>query len=249
MPIFCCTRVQALQWSRQLRQLWSKDDHSEAPKNDRTRTGHGYLSVDKALGARYGHFGKTPEQTEKLCSESFAQLTDAQREKELKEMGQSVMLLTGVRLTPQQKDDMMHQHFGGRGPISVDDFCRVRGKSQPTTGFAVAIFFVQTFALLAKDAGFFGFADALNMDSEQALGACVAPLTYHQRFFSKMIITPVIMFAGVPLAANLESNASDRCLKARFAKMNLPTAIRPVHRQRGILNAFLYCFAPLTSGN
>eukprot|EP01043_Picozoa_sp_COSAG02_P034565 COSAG02_NODE_2426_length_8891_cov_4.565059_2_plen_1149_part_00 len=231
----------------ELRQLWSKVDHSEAPTNDRTRTGYGYLSVDKALGVRYGHFGRTPEQTERLASESFAQMGDAQREEELKEMGKSVMLLTGIRLTEQQKNDMVKQHFGGHGPISVNDFCRVRGKSQPTTGFAVAIFFVQTFALLAKDAGFFGFADALNMDSEQALGACVAPLTYHQRFFSKLIITPLIMFAGVPLSQPVWNRMRQiGCLKARFAKMNLPTSITPVHRQRGILNAFLYCFAPLT---
>ena len=232
----------------ELRLIWSKVDHSEAPTNDRTRTGYGYLPVGKALGVRYGRFGKTPEQT-KLLTSDFAGLVLGRRENEarLEEMGQSVMLLTGVRLTEKQKNEMMDKHFGGAGPINVDDFCRVRCGSQPTTGFAVAIFFVQTFALLAKDAGFFGFAEALNMDSEQALGACVSPLTYHQRFFSKMIITPIIMFAGVPLSEPVW-NRMRRLgfLQERFAKMNLPTAIKPVHKQRGILNAFLYCFAPLT---
>jgi len=232
----------------ELRQIWSKVDHSEAPTNHKTRTGYGYLGVGKALGVRYGRFGKTPEQTKLLVSD-FAGLTLDRHEKEarLEEMGQSVMLLTGVTLTEKQTEDMMKDSFGGQGPIGVDDFVRMRGKSQPTTGFAVAIFFVQTFALLAKDAGFFGFADALNMDSEQALGACVSPLSYHQRFFSKMIITPLIMFAGVPLSQPIWNRMRQLgFLQERFAKMNLPTEIKPVHKQRGILNAFLYCFAPLT---
>ena len=112
-------------------------------------------------------------------------LSEGEKDEKLQEMGQSVMLLTGIRLTETQRNDLITKEFGP-GAIDVEDFVRVRSASQPTTGFAVAIFFVQTFALLAKDADL-RLRRRLNMDSEQALGACVAPLTYHQRFFSKML--------------------------------------------------------------
>ena len=195
----------------ELRQIWVKVDHSEAPPNEKTRTGFGYLSLEKAITGE-----------------------------------KSVMRLTGIKLTQDKVEKMVEEDLG-EGNVHIDDFVRVHCASQPTSGFGIAIFFVQTFALLAKDASFFGFADALNLDAEQAIGACVTPLNYNGRFISKMIVTPIVMFLGVPLSIPAWNKMrSLGCLQKLFEKMNLPDKIKKVHWQRGLLNAFLYCFAPLT---
>ena len=153
---------------------------------------------------------------------------------------------SGIILTQEQQDKMLAQEFGDGGTVYIEDFVRVRGKSQPTSGFGIAVFFVQTFALLAKDAEFFGAADVLNLDSEKAMGACVSPLTYHERFTAKMIITPFIMFIGVPLMVPVWNLIRSNGPQNTFDKMNLPKKITKTHLQRGLLNAFLFVFAPLT---
>ena len=99
-----------------------------------------------------------------------------------------------------QMAKVVDEEFDNNERLSTEDFVRLRASSQPTSGFAIAIFFVQTMALVAKDASFFGAADALNLDSEQATGTCVTPLGYNERFIAKMVVTPLIMFAGVPLS-------------------------------------------------
>jgi hypothetical protein len=105
-----------------------------------------------------------------------------------------------------------------------------------------AIFFVQTFALLAKDASFFGLGTVLNLDAEESTGKCMTDMSYSQRYFAKAVIMPAIMLVGVfltvPLWYKLRKCAGDR-LKATHK-------IDRIHIKRAIVNTFLFCFAPLT---
>ena len=105
-----------------------------------------------------------------------------------------------------------------------------------------AIFFVQTFALLAKDASFFGLGTVLNLDPEESTGECMSPLSYTQRYVAKAVVMPSIMLVGVfltvPIWHKLRQCAGDR-LKATYT-------INRMHIKRALVNTFLYCFAPLT---
>ena len=90
-----------------------------------------------------------------------------------------VFELTGVNMTGSNLTKLKKEEFddeGENGVMKIGDFIRYRGAGQPTSGLGIAVFFIQTLALIAKDASFFGAADALNLDAEQAAGACVSPL-------------------------------------------------------------------------
>ena len=76
-----------------------------------------------------------------------------------------VFELTGVHMAPSQMKSLKKQEFDDVGPegvMTLGDFIRYRGAGQPTSGLGIAVFFIQTLALIAKDASFFGAADALN---------------------------------------------------------------------------------------
>ena len=171
---------------------------------------------------------------------------------------QLVYFMTGVVMSDTQMAKVVDEEFDINERLSMEDFVRLRASSQPTSGFAIAIFFVQTMALVAKDASFFGAADALNLDSEQATGTCVSPLGYNERFIAKMVVTPLIMFAGVPLSRPVWNWVRRKGPQKLMEKMKLPQQIGgwserleaesrdALYLKRGLLNAFLYVFAPLT---
>jgi hypothetical protein len=81
--------------------------------------------------------------------------------------------------------------------VQREKFVRAASQTTPTAALSIAIFFIQTFGLLAKEASFFGAAEVLNLDAEKAVGKCVTPLSYTQRYFAATLLTPVIMIAGV----------------------------------------------------
>jgi hypothetical protein len=65
--------------------------------------------------------------------------------------------------------------------VSRKTFVEFHSYESPTAAVGTAVFFVQTFALLAKDASFFGLGSLLNLDAEEASGRCLSPMTYSQR--------------------------------------------------------------------
>ena len=102
-----------------------------------------------------------------------------------RERVQKAFELTGETYSENQMDKLEKEEFGDyvtdKPGVTIrmmtkQDFVRVRSKSAPTSGFGIAIFFIQTLALIAKDASFFGAADILNLDAEKATGSCVSPL-------------------------------------------------------------------------
>jgi hypothetical protein len=164
-----------------------------------------------------------------------------------------VFLLTGEFISDRQLDKLQEEEFGEfevNGTkllmLSKADFIRIRSKSTPTSGFGIAIFFIQTLALIAKDAGGFGFANALNLDAEQATGTCVSPLDYNTRFICKMVVLPIVMFSFIPLAVP-SWNKLRKVIPSQVAeKLKLPMEIERVHFKRSLINVYLFIFAPLT---
>ena len=70
---------------------------------------------------------------------------------------------------------------------------------------------------------------------------------YNERFLAKMIMTPLIVFLGVPLSVPVWNKMRGlKKLQFAFEKLKLPTHIHPHHHRRGLLNAYLFVFAPLT---
>lgn len=107
-----------------------------------------------------------------------------------------------------------------------------------------AIFFIQTFGLLAKDASFFGAGEFFNLDAEEASGRCLSPLSYSQRYFAKTVMTPIIMLVGVFISIPIW-NKMRMCTLIKD-KMSAAPAIEPIHIRRAFVNTFLFCFAPIT---
>ena len=127
--------------------------------------------------------------------------------------------------------------------VSKDSFINVRSKHSPSAAMGTAIFFVQTFGLLAKDASFFGMGEIFNLDVEEAAGRCLSPLSYSQRYFSKTVLTPVILCVGLLVSIPIW-NSIRNLLKDKVHKS--PPVIERIHVRRALVNTFLFCFAPLT---
>ena len=105
-----------------------------------------------------------------------------------------------------------------------------------------AIFFIQTFGLLAKDASFFGAGEFFNLDAEEASGRCLSPLSYSQRYLAKTVLTPIIMLVGVIISIPIWNKI--RTLMAD--KISAAPSIELIHIRRAFVNTFLFCFAPIT---
>jgi hypothetical protein len=107
----------------------------------------------------------------------------------------------------------------------------------------------QTYGLLAKEAKFFGFSEMLNLDAEEATEQCVSPLTFTERFFAKTILTPVLILGGILAAIpTWQYLRGLRPLQKLWHKLMAPEKIDRIMIKRAFLNAFLFCFAPLTRG-
>jgi len=95
-----------------------------------------------------------------------------------------VLALLGKHLSTEQLNKTLAKSFQAVPPrftVRQEDFVKFQSLDSPTAAMGTAIFFVQTFALLAKDASFFGMGSVLNLDAEEASGRCISPLSHTQR--------------------------------------------------------------------
>jgi Ca2+-binding EF-hand superfamily protein len=168
---------------------------------------------------------------------------------------EKALVMTGVHMNENRLTEYMADYGtdedgpGGaaRRVIDVLTFVQLRSQSAPTAALGVAIFFLQTFGLLAKDASYFGAADFLNLDAESAAGKCLSPLSYSERFVAKTVLMPLMVAVGlliaVPIWNTLRRLSLLRCC---WERLQSPARVDRVHLQRGLINAFLALFAPLT---
>jgi hypothetical protein len=185
---------------------------------------------------------------------------DLQRTKVLnQESVTRVLELMGVYVDSSEKvEQMMRKDFKATTRIDhgkettelvihLEEFVIARRQESPTAAMGTAIFFIQTFALLAEEAEYFKTADTLNMDAEATLGKCTTPLTYTERFVMKAVLTPVSVFLFIAVSAPLW-NLLRRCgcMQKVWQKLKAPPSITREHVQRAALNAYMFCFAPLT---
>ena len=187
---------------------------------------------------------------------------------------------------PKVVAEMMKKDFGAKqGKVHKDDFVLARSQGAPTAALGTAIFFIQTFSLLAKggiDLPLLQAGEMLNMDPEATVGSCVSPLSktaasaarplhstsitpvghnghnrtpltpssiadYVQRFVLKVFATPALLFLGIAVGVPIWNSLRRLpCLRALWQRLHAPPRIEIVHAQRAALNAFLFCFAPLT---
>jgi hypothetical protein len=96
----------------------------------------------------------------------------------------TVLRLLGKDLSEAQLKKRLTQSLNAVPPrfaVPRETFVAFQSYESPTAAIGTAVFFVQTFALLAKDASFFGMGSLLNLDAEEASGRCLSPMTYSQR--------------------------------------------------------------------
>lgn len=130
--------------------------------------------------------------------------------------------------------------------VCVLDFVEEQKKKAPSASVGTAIFFMQTLSLVAKDANWFGVLEALNLDVEKAAGACVSPLSTTSRFIQYIFVTPTILVLSVYIASPLwRWLRNTRCLAKGFEKMQNPRELTAVHRQRALLNVYMFAFFPM----
>ena len=96
----------------------------------------------------------------------------------------AVLRLLGKDLSEAQLNKTLTKSLNAVAPrfaVPRKTFVEFQSYESPTAAVGTAVFFVQTFALLAKDASFFGMGSLLNLDAEEASGRCLSPMTYSQR--------------------------------------------------------------------
>ena len=96
----------------------------------------------------------------------------------------AVLKLLGKDLTETQLNRRLTESLNAVAPDFVvprKAFVEFHSYESPTAAVGTAVFFVQTFGLLAKDASFFGLGSLLNLDAEEASGRCLSPMSYSQR--------------------------------------------------------------------
>jgi Ca2+-binding EF-hand superfamily protein len=165
----------------------------------------------------------------------------------------AVMLLLGASVSAA-KVETLTEEFGvdAHGRVAAQDFVRVQAKSAPSQAIPTAIFFVQTLALILKQADYFGVLDALNLDVEEAVGKCISPLTTTERFYAKVTLLPVVLVLGtvvvsVPLWSLLRRRLPQRVWDGgSWWKPLGPATVTRTHIKRCVLNIYLFCYSPIT---
>jgi hypothetical protein len=133
------------------------------------------------------------------------------------------------------------------GMVRADDFCYEEAKKSPTALLPIAIFFFQTWGVIAKNAGMFSSFSALNLNTEDALEECTAPWDVGERFFFNVFITPILFLLFICSARYIWVYfRSVGCLQGLWSRMRARQLVRAVHVKRSLLNAFLFLFAPVT---
>jgi len=139
------------------------------------------------------------------------------------------------------------------GKVTFQSFMAGEIKDQKSSELAIFVFHFQTYALLAE--GFYTrLAATGNVDVEEAVGDCLAPLAFEQRFIHRALVTPLMILLFVPVSFMVLPQIW-RCLRMKCMKwltwnskwkVVLPDRILKVHAQRAALNVYLFVFAPVT---
>ena len=110
------------------------------------------------------------------------------------------------------------------------------------------VFFVQTLGLIMAGNGLdVALLDFLSLDFERTVGKCISPHSTVDRFYAKVVLTPVILvLTTVFLAAPLWNLLRRRLPAKVWDKLQSPRRATGIHIRRALLNDFLLCFAPLT---
>merc|ERR1711871_1720063 len=101
----------------------------------------------------------------------------------------------GVYASPDKIADMMVKEFGALTEgtkamiVEKNHFVLARSTESPTAALGIAIFFIQSYTLLAKESSYFDAGDSINLDAESTAGQCLSPLTYPERFILKAILS------------------------------------------------------------
>jgi hypothetical protein len=129
----------------------------------------------------------------------------------------AVLLLLGSSMSATKVEKLAREEIGvdAHGRVAVEDFVRVQAKRAPSQAIPTAIFFLQSLALILRQADYFGVLDALNLDVEEAVGKCISPLTTTERFYAKVTLLPVVLVLGtlvvsVPLWSLLRRRVPQR---------------------------------------
>jgi predicted outer membrane repeat protein len=179
---------------------------------------------------------------------------DIDHKNELDQQGVThVLEMMGVYASPDKVSQMMIKEFGAleEGPkamvVTRDYFVLARSTESPTAALGIAIFFIQSYTLLAKESSYFDVGDNMNMDAEATAGQCLSPLTYPERFVLKVILSPISIFLFILLSAPLWNLLRKcKCLHKAWEFLKAPPAITSEHRRRATINVYLFCFAPLS---
>jgi hypothetical protein len=163
-----------------------------------------------------------------------------------------VLSMTGVFLSNEELYSMCvrKRAFGpltGNKEVHIKGFLLHASRDAPSAKLEIAIFFIQTYGLLAKDASIFAFTALLNMDVESTAGGCLAPLGYSGHFLL-VLMTPVLLAVSVVICIPawnwLLACVPDK-YRFKYLKGNAQK-IEKTHLQRAALHVFMFCFAPLT---
>ena len=149
--------------------------------------------------------------------------------------------------TKQLKKEAEVYGVDDSGFVQIEDFVNVESTKRPTQTLNTVVFFVQSLGLILKDAQFFGLLDTINLDVEAATGQCIGPLSTSERFYAKVAITPVVLGLSIMLVAVPLWNLLRRTVpQAVWDTVHSPPKATKTVMRRALLNAYLFCYAPLT---
>ena len=108
----------------------------------------------------------------------------------------------------------------------------------PSGLVSVAIFFIQTFGLIASRSEYFGVLDLFNLEIEDTLGSCTAPGMPLFMHLVMLLVKPAVSCLVIVITF-----ITARCANSEHSRM-----LHAHHLQRGLLLVAMLVFAPLTRG-
>lgn len=157
-------------------------------------------------------------------------------------------------------DKMGRDLILNKDAVELADFQRVQSLKSPTAMLSIFVFFFQTYGLVGRG-GISVLANTLNIDIESTAETCLAPMSYAERWFFRVIASPLILalavlLCAVPLWSFLRRR---RCLNSEYqccgnrvkcpslwGYLQSPEKITKNHLKRTFWNIYLFIFAPVT---
>ena len=79
------------------------------------------------------------------------------------------------------------------------------------------------------------------MDVEDVAGSCISPLSFTERFISKIIMTPGLIAVGIIMSIPLWNKLrSLGCLRKLWEKLQMPHTVERIHVKRAFANGFIF---------